>query len=82
MYAIAVPRDTWWVRLAIGLESLPYRLHRASFRIYAHPLRAIEAGIRRAGLERRARRTTLAWDIRVYRAAAQGPTDTAEELRR
>lgn len=69
LYAIVVPRDTWWVRLGIGLESLPYRLHRSSFRTYAHPLRAIEAGIRRAGLQRRARRTTLTWDIRVYGVA-------------
>jgi magnesium-protoporphyrin O-methyltransferase len=82
LYAITVPRDTWWVRLGIGLESLPYWLHRTSFRIYAHPLRAIEAGIRRAGLQRRARRTTFAWDIRIYRAAAQGLTDTTEGLRR
>jgi SAM-dependent methyltransferase len=66
LYAITIPRDTWWMRLAIGLQSVPFRLHRASFRIYVHRLRDIEAGIRRAGLERRDRCTTLTWDIRVY----------------
>lgn len=71
LYAIVIPRDTWWMRLGIGLQSLPYWLHRASFRIYAHRVRTIEAGIRRAGLKRHTRRTTLTWDIRVYRAAAK-----------
>jgi len=66
LYGIVIPRDTWWMRIAIGLQSLPYRLHRASFRIYLHRTRAIEAGIRRAGLERRATRTTLMWDVRIY----------------
>jgi hypothetical protein len=69
LYAIAVPRDTWWTRLGIGLQSLPYRLHRARFRVYAHRLHAIEAAIRDAGLTRRTRRTTLTWDIRVYGVA-------------
>jgi hypothetical protein len=58
------------MRIAIGLQSLPNRLHRASFRIYLHPAKAIEAGIRRAGLERHATHTTLTWDIRIYAAAA------------
>jgi hypothetical protein len=57
LYAIVIPRDTWWMRIAIGLQSLPYRLHRA---------RTIEAGLRRAGLERRATRKSLAWDVVVY----------------
>jgi hypothetical protein len=70
LYAVVIPRDTWWMRIVIGLQSLPYRLHRASFRIYLHPAKAIEAGIRRAGLERHATRTTLTWDIRIYAAAA------------
>ncbi len=74
LYAITLPRDTWWMRFAIGLQSLPFRLHRASFRIYGHRLRDIEAGIRRAGLERHARCTTLTWEIRVYGAPAAGPT--------
>lgn len=70
LYAIVIPRDTWWMRIAIGLQSLPYRLHRASFRIYLHRVHAIEADLRHAGLERRATRTTLTWDIRIYAAAA------------
>lgn len=72
LYAVAIPRDRWWMRLAIGLQSLPYRLHRTPFRMYVHRVRAMEAVIRRAGLERRARRTTLTWDIRIYGAAVFG----------
>jgi magnesium-protoporphyrin O-methyltransferase len=70
LYGIVIPRDTWWVRLAIGLQSLPYQMHRASFRIYAHRVRAIEEGIHRAGLLLRARHSTLTWDIRIYGATS------------
>lgn len=70
LYGIVIPRDTWWVRIGIGLQSLPYRLRRASFRIYLHRAGAIEAGILQAGLERHTTYTTLTWDIRIYAAAA------------
>jgi len=41
--AMSFPPDTWWMRLAIGVENLWHRLTRTGFRAYLHPPRAVLA---------------------------------------
>jgi len=42
------------------------RLQRTAFRFFVHPTAAIEAVVRANGLERRAYRKTLFWQVIVY----------------
>jgi 2-polyprenyl-3-methyl-5-hydroxy-6-metoxy-1,4-benzoquinol methylase len=60
------PPDVWWMRLSIQAVNAFMRLRRSAFRGYLHSPAAIEAVLRRHGLDRIVRRRTLAWEIAIY----------------
>ena len=66
------PRERGWMRAGIALANLFMRLRRCAFRVFLHPPAAIDEILRRHGLERRAVRRTLAWEIAVYARRAGG----------
>lgn len=61
------PRDAWWMRSAVKVINLVMRARRSTFRVFVHSPDAIDAVLRRHGLERRTRRRTAAWEIVTYR---------------
>lgn len=65
-YGLVYPRDTWWVKLALGLQNLFFRLRRNPFRTFAHPSRQVEALVNQQGLRQRFYRRTLIWQVVLY----------------
>ena len=66
LYGAVYPRDTWWVRAGLAVANLLLKLQGSLFRTYAHPTAAVDAEVRRQGLERRVTRHTLIWQVVVY----------------
>jgi len=60
------PREAWWMRAAVVTVNAVSRIRRSAFRTYVHPPSAIDARLRANGLERRAFRRTLGWEVAVY----------------
>lgn len=71
LYGLVYPRDTWWMRFGAKVENLVSRLRRPSFNFYVHRTAAVEAELRRAGLERRFTRNVGFWQVAVFGRAAQ-----------
>lgn len=66
LYGVVYPRDTWWMKLALRLGNVYFRIKRSPFRVYAHPTAAVEAILRDNGLTRRFYRTANIWQVAVY----------------
>ncbi len=66
LYGAVYPRQIGWMRIAIATINLLQRLKRSTFRVFLHDPDAIDAMLRRAGLERRSLRRTLGWEVVVY----------------
>ncbi len=66
LYGLVYPRDTWWVRAAIGIANLYMRAARNPFRAFVHPSRAVDAVVTRQGFERCFYQTSGAWQVVVY----------------
>jgi SAM-dependent methyltransferase len=60
------PRQAWWMRGLVVTVNAVSRIRRSGFRTYLHPPAAIDARLRAHGLERRAFRRTLGWEVAVY----------------
>lgn len=69
LYGVVYPRETWWVKLGVALINLGCRLRWQAFRAFVHPAEAVEAIVRRHGLERRFYRQTFIWQVVVYGSA-------------
>ena len=59
-----------WMRIGIATVNLIQRIKRSTFRVFLHDPDAIDAVLRDAGLERRAMRRTLGWEVVVYARAS------------
>ncbi len=72
LYGLVYPRDTWWVGAGIMVENLALWLQRTPFRIFKHPTAAVDALVRRHGLEQRLVRNAGPWQVSLY--ARRWPT--------
>ncbi len=70
LYGLVYPRDTWWVRLGIRAENMLMWLQRSAFRIFAHPSAAVDAIVRRNGLQQRFARNVGPWQVVLYERTA------------
>lgn len=68
-YGAVFPRDWWFLGLAFRAINLFKQLTRSSFRVYLHPVAAIDAAIRREGLQPRTQLRTFVWNVVVYARA-------------
>ncbi len=66
VYAVSVPHDVWWTRLANRLENLRRRLRGSAFRTFVHPVEAIDQLLRGLGFQRREVRRTFVWHAAIY----------------
>jgi SAM-dependent methyltransferase len=69
LYGAVYPRDRWWTRIGIVAMNAMKRLRGSAFRSYLHSPEAIDALLRRLGLERRSVQRTWFWEVVVYRRA-------------
>ena len=66
LYGAVFPRERWMVRAFVAFGNLARRLTGNAFRAYVHPVRAIDAALRRQGLQLHSLRDTFAWRVVVY----------------
>jgi 2-polyprenyl-3-methyl-5-hydroxy-6-metoxy-1,4-benzoquinol methylase len=66
LYGVVYPRAVWWVRLVLSIENLFYRLRGNPFRAFVHSPEIVERMVEQNGLQRRAYRQTLIWQVVVY----------------
>jgi hypothetical protein len=65
-YGLIYPRDTWWMRLAIGVINFTQWLRRDPFRTFVNAREAIDAVARGNGLQPFFRRNTWLWQVTLY----------------
>jgi 2-polyprenyl-3-methyl-5-hydroxy-6-metoxy-1,4-benzoquinol methylase len=65
--AFTYPRDQWYVRAAITLENLWFRLSGNPFRAFLHAPQRMASLLEAAGFVRAARHATLLWGLDLYR---------------
>ncbi len=65
-YGVVYPRDTWWMKIGFAIINLGLWVRRSPFRIFLHPSEAVDAVVRRHGLERRFYGKTAFWHVVVY----------------
>ncbi len=61
------PPDVWWIRIAAKCVNYVMRLRESSFRVFVHSTDALDAELKKHGLERATRQRTIAWEIATYR---------------
>ena len=66
LYGLVYPRDTWWVKSAIYLANLYFRIVRNPFRTYVHPTQTVNSLVRENGLQQRFYKTSGPWQVVVY----------------
>jgi len=66
LYGLVYPRDAWWLRAAIAMGNVYFRIVRNPFRAYAHRTRAVEAVVRGSGFQRRFYKTSGPWQVAVF----------------
>ncbi len=67
LIAFTYPRDVWYVRAAVTLENLWYRLRQDAFRAFVHSPERMAQLLEFAGFVRTARRATREWAFDLYR---------------
>jgi SAM-dependent methyltransferase len=74
LYGLVYPRDTWWVRAGVRAENALMSLQRSTFRAFVHASAAVDAIVRRNGLQQRFARNAGQWQVVVYeRSDAAAP---------
>lgn len=72
LYGVVLPRDTWWLKIGLGLGNLVFRMQGNPFRGYVHDTDEVETRVQSHGLKRRYYRQTLIWQVVVYGREAEG----------
>src|SRR5215212_4884336 len=70
LYGLVYPRDAWWVRAGLRAENALLWLQRSAFRTYAHSSAAVDAIVRRNGLQQCFARNAGIWQVVVYERIA------------
>ena len=66
LYGAVFPRERWMTKAGMVVVNVLLRLFKNPFRGYVHPTAAIDAELRRHGLEPRSVRDTFVWRVAVY----------------
>ncbi len=70
LYAVVLPRDTWWVKLVQSTGELAKRIWGNPFRTYVHSITDFQEMVVKAGFEQRHLRYQREWMIAVYQKTA------------
>jgi magnesium-protoporphyrin O-methyltransferase len=67
LYGLVYPRDKWWVKIVVLIYyNVRHWIQRNPFRNYVHPTEAVEAVVRKNGLERTFVREMGPWQVVVF----------------
>lgn len=65
--AFTYPRETWYLRLGLGMINFFQRLRRDPFRVFLHPVAEMDGLLKSQGLERVSVRRLFVWEMALYR---------------
>ncbi len=63
---LVYPRDTWWMKLALGLLNLTLAARRTRFRTFIHPSSQVEQIAASHGFQKRLHRKSGIWQVVMY----------------
>jgi magnesium-protoporphyrin O-methyltransferase len=66
LYGLVLPKDAWFVRLAVRLENVRWWLRRSGYRARAHPHAPIDALLAEHGFGPRAEAFTSLWRVVLF----------------
>lgn len=64
--ALTYPRDTWYMRLVIGLMDWIQSLRRDPFRVFVHPVAQMDSVLAAAGMHRVSLKRLFVWEVALY----------------
>lgn len=64
--AFTYPRETWYLRIGLGVINFVQRLRRDPFRVFLHPVAEMDALLKREGFERISLRRLFVWEMALY----------------
>jgi SAM-dependent methyltransferase len=67
LYGLVYPRDTWLIRVALGILNLFQALRGHPFRVFAHRTREVDERIRASGFQPRYHWARGYWQVLLYR---------------
>ena len=73
LYGFVAPRERRITRAGVALANLFFRLRRNPFRVFVHPLEAVDARLRSHGLVPLRRARTVLWEACVYERPTSPP---------
>lgn len=65
-YGLVFPRNDWWMKVWLVIQTFFLRLSRSRFRTFLHPAEAVESLVRGHGFKRRYYRRTFVWQVVLY----------------
>ena len=66
LYGAVFPRDHWYLKPAFGSINLWKRITGSRFRVFLHPVAAIDAAIRGQGFRLKNQLRTFVWNVALY----------------
>lgn len=66
LYGAVFPRERWSIQVGFAAMNWFKRVTGNAFRVYLHPVAAIDAALRRQGFQLQAERQTFVWRVAVY----------------
>ncbi len=69
LLAMTYPRETWYMRLVIGVMDFVQAVRRDPFRVFVHPVAQMDAVLSRSGLRRVSLKRLFVWEVALYERA-------------
>jgi len=66
LYGLVLPRDRWWIRLAVRLENVSMAIRRRTYRAFAHSPALVDRLAGEAGMVLVAERATAFWRVALF----------------
>ncbi len=66
LLVMSYPRETWYMRLVIGLINRLQAFRRDPFRVFVHPVREMDSILQSDGLQRLSLKRLFVWEIALY----------------
>lgn len=64
--ALTYPRETWYLRIGLGIANFFQRLRRDPFRVFLHPIAEMESLLNKQGFVRTSVRRLFVWEAALY----------------
>ncbi len=64
--AMTYPRETWYMKMAIGVMNFFQKLMRDPFRVFVHPVAEMDALLKNEGFTRTSVRKLFVWEMSLY----------------